>query len=140
MNTGVVRAWIGQWYLRWDKGEIFQVTGFDPQSMAVEVQTFDGDLDEIDQETWSTLPLGLAEPPEDWTGPVDDVEIDDLGYSDTEMRPQDWGTSLRQFGGAEPSREAWEDTSDAEEPDQDGEVVPEEVFIAEVPATRERLF
>lgn len=139
MNTGVGRARIGQWYRRWDKGEIFQVTGVDQQSKAVEVQTFDGDLDEIDQEAWTSLPLGLAEPPEDWTGPVDDVEIDDLGYSDTEMRPQDWATSLRQFGGAEPSLEAWEDTSDAEEPDQDDEGLPGEVFIAEVPAAREPL-
>lgn len=146
MNIGVGRAQIGQWYRRWDKGVIFQVTGFDQQSKTVEVQTFDGDLDEMDQETWAFLPLGLAEPPEDWTGPVDDVEIDDLGYSDTEMRPQDWVTPLRQFGAAEPIQEAWEDASDADEPaydaeetDQEGGGTPEVVFIADVPAALERL-
>jgi hypothetical protein len=30
---------------------------------------------------WTTLPLEFAEPPEDWTGPLNDVEVDDLGYT-----------------------------------------------------------
>lgn len=94
MNTGVGRARIGQWYTRWDKGEMFQVIGYDEGSRSIEVQTFDGDLDEIDLETWATLPLALTEPPEDWTGPVDDVERDDLGYSETEMTGEDWAKPL----------------------------------------------
>lgn len=112
MNAGVGRAQIGQWYLRWDKGEIFQVTGYDEESGTIEVQAFDGDLDEIDEETWSELPLGLAEPPEDWTGPVDDVERDDLGYSETEMTGDDWSQPLEPF---RRGHEAWEDTTPIEE-------------------------
>ncbi len=84
MNPEVGHARIGQWYSRSDKSEIFQVTGVDDRSKTVEIQMFDGDLDEIDQEAWAMLPLTFAEPPEDWTGPVDDVEVDDLGYSDTQ--------------------------------------------------------
>lgn len=95
MKTGVGPARIGQWYAPWDKGEIFQVVGCDPDTRTVEVQTFDGDLDEIDFETWLGLPLVFAEPPEDWTGPVDDVERDDLGYSETEMSGADWSEPLR---------------------------------------------
>ncbi len=112
MNTGVGRARVGQWYLRWDKGEIFQVTGYDEDSRTIEIQTFDGDLDEIDAETWAELPLGLAEPPEDWTGPVDDVERDDLGYSETDMTAADWAQPLEPF---RTGREAWEDTTPVEE-------------------------
>ena len=95
MNTGVGRARIGQWYTRWDKGEIFQVVGYDPNSRTIETQTFDGDVDEVDLETWIGLPLGFAEPPEDWTGPVDDVEHDDLGYSETDMSGSDWARPLQ---------------------------------------------
>jgi len=113
MNTGVGRARVGQWYLRWDKGEAFQVTGYDEPSHTIEIQTFDGDVDEIDEETWTALPLGLAEPPEDWTGPVDDVERDDLGYSETDMRGEDWRQPLEPFP---PGKEAWEDTSEGEPP------------------------
>jgi len=85
------------------------VTGYDEASGTIEIQTFDGDLDEIDEDTWKELPLGLAEPPEDWTGPVDDVERDDLGYSET--RGADWTEPLEPFP---PSQEAWEDTSEEE--------------------------
>ena len=112
MNNGVGTARVGQWYLRWDKGEIFQVTGCDKQAGTIEIQTFDGDLDEIDDETWRVLPLGLAEPPEDWTGPVDDVEHDDLGYSETHMTGADWAGPLQSY---RPVPEAWEETAAEEE-------------------------
>ena len=97
MNTGVGRARIGQWYTRSDKGEIFQVVGYDANSRTIETQTFDGDVDEVDLETWAGLPLAFAEPPEDWTGPVDDVERDDLGYSETEMSGVDWAEPMQSF-------------------------------------------
>ena len=29
----------------------------------------------------------MVEQPEDWSGPYDDLERDDLGYSDTGMHP-----------------------------------------------------
>jgi hypothetical protein len=97
MSTGVGRAQIGQWYAREDKGETFQVIGRDEHSRTIEIQTFHGDLDEIDEETWAELPLALAEQPEDWTGPVDDVERDDLGYSETEITGADGSEPLRQL-------------------------------------------
>jgi len=66
---------------------MFQVVGRDENSRSIEIQSFDGELDEIDTETWATLPLERVEPPEDWTGPMEDVATDDLGYSQTEMAP-----------------------------------------------------
>ncbi len=138
MNTGVGRARIGQWYLRWDKGELFQVTGFDPKSKTIQIQSFGGDLDEIDLKTWAALPLGLAEPPEDWTGPLDDVEVDDLGYSDTEMKPRDWAEPLRQVGMTETALEDWEDAGEAEDADPEGDGVPAELFVEDEPVARER--
>lgn len=44
--------------MRWDKGELFPVVDYDPESGKIETQTFDGDLDEVDLETWMGLPLG----------------------------------------------------------------------------------
>ena len=112
MNNGVGSARLGQWYLHRDKGEIFQVTGYDKEAGTIEIQTFDGDLDEIDEESWRMLPLGLAEPPEDWTGPMDDVERDDLGYSETEMSGADWAEPLDPYP---PAPEAWEETAAEDE-------------------------
>ncbi|MGO9515003.1 MAG: DUF6763 family protein [Steroidobacteraceae bacterium] len=74
MNINVGAAQIGQWYMHLDKGEPFLVTGCDEKSRTIETQALDGDLDEIDEETWSSLPLELAEPPEDWTEAVDEAE------------------------------------------------------------------
>jgi hypothetical protein len=71
MNKGIDQARIGQWYLHWGKGEIVQVTGRDEGSRTTEIQSFDGEIDEIEEESWAMLPLGLEEPPEGWTGAVD---------------------------------------------------------------------
>ena len=127
MNTGVGRARIGQWYTRWDKGEIFQVVGYDASSRTIETQTFDGDLDEVDLETWAGLPLAFAEPPEDWTGPVDDVERDDLGYSETEMSGRDWAEPLQSLRAEEEeAEEVSEETAGEDEGIPEEEGMPEE--------------
>ncbi len=136
MNAEAGPARVGQWYSRSDKGEIFQVTGLDEKANTIEVQTFDGDVDEIDQETWDLLPLSLAEQPEDWTGPVDDVEVDDLGYSDTQMSVEDWQAPLQSL---RVEAEVWEDTSDAAERDLETEGAPEELLIPDEPAASQRI-
>lgn len=135
MNTSVGRPEIGRWYARADKGQQFRVVGRDDESRSIEVQSFDGDVDEIDAEVWATLPLERIEPPEDWTAPMDDVETDDLGYSETEMKPADWVQAL-QPPGAE--GEAWEASEPEEERDPLDEVTPAEPLTAEVPEAAER--
>ncbi|MGO8856150.1 MAG: DUF6763 family protein [Steroidobacteraceae bacterium] len=136
MNTSVGRARIGQWYLHSDKGELFQVTGLDLRARTIETQNFDGDVDEIDEDSWTALPLGLAEPPEDWTGPVDTVEVDDLGYSETAMTAEDWAAPLQPLSG---TQEAREDPSGEEDLDPEGEGVPVEELALDNPAARQLL-
>jgi len=108
MNRRVPHARVGEWYLRRDIGEIFQVTGYDDRSRTIEIQTFDGDLDEIETELWRRIPLELIEPPEDWSGPVDDFADDDLTDSTDGFAP------MEPFAETE---EAWEDPTDEEEID-----------------------
>jgi hypothetical protein len=140
MNPGVGRARIGQWYARSDKGEIFQVVGYDPNARTIETQTFDGDIDEVDLETWAGLPLELAEPPEDWTGPVDDVERDDLGYSETEMSGADWAQPLQSLRAEENGGEAAsEDTASEDDSLPEGESALREEFTLDNPVAAERL-
>jgi len=79
MSTNTPSIHVGRWYLRWDKGEIFQVTGRDPASGSVQIRTFDGSPDEIPARQWEELPLGIADPPQDWAGPleiVDDIDME----------------------------------------------------------------
>jgi len=71
---------IGDWYsLR--GGELFEVVAVDEASSTVEVQYFDGTVEELELEDWyaqcGTREIEEAEPPEDWTGSVDvDTEAD----------------------------------------------------------------
>ena len=73
---------VGHWYLHRDKGALFQVVALDEHAGTVEIQEFDGDLDELDLDDWRALAVDDAAPPEDWGGPVDDVEPDEFGYTD----------------------------------------------------------
>jgi hypothetical protein len=75
---------VGQWYLRRDMDEIFQVTGYDERSGTIEIQTFDGDLDEIEEDVWRALPLAPVEAPKDWSGSLDHLEQDDADASGDE--------------------------------------------------------
>lgn len=92
---------VTQWYRHLDKGQEFQVTALDEDAGMVELQHFDGDLEEIELEEWYALELEPIEPPEDWTGPVDNLERDDLGYTETDMTSEDWAEPLREQPPAE---------------------------------------
>lgn len=136
MNIAVGKPQIGEWYTHRDKGEMFQVTGIDDSSKSVEIQYFDGDVDEIEEPTWFAMPLERAAPPEDCTGALDDVEADDLGYSETAMSEREWQEPLQPFATA---AEAWEDTTDSEERDPEGEGTPEEPLTLDEPEASDKL-
>lgn len=65
---------VGAWY-RLDGGESFEVVALDADDGTVEIQYFDGTVEEMDIEDWETHGeenrLEEAEPPEDWSGSVD---------------------------------------------------------------------
>ena len=86
----------GNWYRHVDKGECFQVVDIDEEAGNIEIQYFDGALDTVDLEEWYEMQIEAMEPPEDWTGPVDDIERDDLGYTETDMTSEDWSESTRE--------------------------------------------
>ncbi|MBD3620096.1 MAG: hypothetical protein HUJ28_11540 [Chromatiales bacterium] len=86
---------IGQWYRRLDKRERFEVVAVDEDAGIVEAQYFDGDIEEFELTDWFLLPIEAIAEPEDWTGPMDDIEPDDLGYTETELGTSDWDASQR---------------------------------------------
>jgi len=77
-----LKPMIGHWYSRLEKGDLFQVVAVDAPAGTIEIQDFDGGLDEMDVEEWRQMAIEPAAPPEDWSGPVDDVEPDEFGYTD----------------------------------------------------------
>lgn len=78
---------VGNWYSHRDKGETFQVVALDEDSGTIEIQDFDGGIDEVDFDEWRQLAVASAAQPEDWGGPIDDVEPDEFGYTDLGLNP-----------------------------------------------------
>ena len=68
---------IGQWFRR-PSGVTFEVVAVDEDQRTVEIQQFDGTLDEVDVENWTDLFLTEVAAPEDWSGSVD-MDPEDLG-------------------------------------------------------------
>lgn len=80
---------IGNWYRNEETGNDFEVVALDEDAQTVEIQYFDGELEELDLDAWYELPLEAIEPPEDWSGPFDEMETDDLGYDEEELSDED---------------------------------------------------
>jgi hypothetical protein len=122
---------VGSWYRHLDKGQMFKVVAFDESQALIELQHFDGDIEEVDLTAWGGMDLEIAEAPEDWTGPMDDIERDDLGYSsETGMSGSDWRGPLQETPREE--TEAWENTGSKEDTaDQDEGQLAEELWEPE---------
>jgi hypothetical protein len=69
---------IGDWY-RLSGGALFEVVALDDDDGTIEIQYFDGTVEEMDVEDWEAQwddgALESAQAPEDWSGSVD-VESD----------------------------------------------------------------
>ncbi len=77
---------VGDWYQK-AGGDSFEVVAVDEEDQTVEIQYFGGEVEELEFENWYELDLESIEPPEDWSGPFDDLEADDFGDNGVAMRP-----------------------------------------------------
>lgn len=119
---------VGNWYEHLDKGQLFRVIAIDELNETVEIQYFDGDLEELDLDDWLELDIEPAEEPEDWSGPVDALESEPLD-NDDEADNESWGEPLRS---RRRSRRRWdEDDDDDESWDEDEDEQGEEPWDEE---------
>ena len=80
-----------QWYENVEEEESFRVLSVDEDSELVEIEYLDGDIEEIDLETWHEMDLERIEEPEGWSesddedadaDEEDDEDEDDLDDDD----------------------------------------------------------
>ena len=95
----VIYPAIGEWY-RAPGGSLFEVVALDEEDDTIEVQHFDGTVEEIEMDAWPGLLLESAGPPEDWTGSVD-VEQEDTQIGRDEVSQNDWSSPLDYLDRAE---------------------------------------
>lgn len=73
---------LGEWYLDTEDDLRFQVVAIDEDNDAIEIQYYDGDVDELDFNTWYASAYEPAAPPEDYGAPFDRLEEGDAGYTE----------------------------------------------------------
>ena len=86
---------IGEWYRR-PGGDSFEVVAIDQDDRTIEIQYFDGTIEEIEFDDWLEDEIEATEAPEDWTGSVD-VEPEDT-ENEYEAEPggkEKWGDPLQ---------------------------------------------
>ena len=66
---------VGEWYQATD-GLDFEVVAIDQDERTIEIQYFDGAIEELDFSSWKQMPLVAVQPPEDWSGSVDMMRED----------------------------------------------------------------
>ena len=76
---------VGIWFRR-PNGAMFEVVAVDEDDATIEVQYFDGTIDEIDFESWPGLMLLEVRAPEDWSGSLD-MDPEDFTGSDADDMP-----------------------------------------------------
>jgi len=59
----------GQWYMRLTTGQRFEVVSVNDET--IEIQDYDGALDEFEVDAWPTDDLEVTDPPEDLAGVYD---------------------------------------------------------------------
>lgn len=91
-----IRPAVGEWYQD-TEGQIFEVVAMDEDENHIEIQYFGGEIDEMDFEAWESSVVEMVEQPEDWSGPYDDLERDDLGYTDTGQQPEGHSVSFEEL-------------------------------------------
>lgn len=88
---------VDQWYFHEDKGQRFFVTNVNEDDGTTEVQHFDGNIEEFTAEEWHDLDIALCDEPENWSGPLDISEQDDLGTEITDTTASDWEEPQKDF-------------------------------------------
>jgi hypothetical protein len=78
----------GQWYENIDENESFRVLSVDEDSELIEIEYLDGDIEEIDLDTWAELDLDKIDQPEGWS--ADDDEEEEKEEKDEKEELEDW--------------------------------------------------
>lgn len=85
-----IKPVIGSWYQDREVGQKFEVVAIDEDY--VELQHIDGEIEELDIESWHARPIGKIAQPEDWAAPFE-VEGDDH-FGQDESHKSEWHDPL----------------------------------------------
>lgn len=129
---------IRQWYRHLDKGQPFYVTAVDENSQTVEVQHFDGNVEEFSFSEWDDLDIAVGEAPANWSGPQDSADKSVQGDV-TDTSAEDWDANLREHHTRDrENRVLGQRRVDREGNNADTTPFMEEGLMEDIPASRNR--
>ncbi len=79
---------VGQWYENAEEDETFRVISVDEDAELIEIEYLDGEVEEIDLDTWAEFNLEKIDQPEGWSG--EDIDDDDDEEDEDEDEDEDW--------------------------------------------------
>lgn len=82
----------GNWYKN-NIGESFEIVAQDEDDETMELQYYDGTIEELDREAWEQLHPEPIAPPEDWVGSMD-LSKEDYLTPESLGEPDDWLSEL----------------------------------------------
>jgi Family of unknown function (DUF6763) len=96
----------GQWYENLEDEESFRVLTVDEDSELVEIEYLDGEIEEIDLETWHEMDLEQTNEPEGWAKADEDDDEDEEEEEEEDEDDDDWDED------DDEDDEDWEDEED----------------------------
>jgi hypothetical protein len=79
----------GQWYENVEEDETFRVLTVDEDAELVEIEYLDGDIEEMDIDTWHEMDLEKIEEPEGWADEEEDEDEDEDDLDEDEDEDDD---------------------------------------------------
>ena len=80
----------GQWYENIDESESFRVLSVDEDSELIEIEYLDGDIEELDLDTWREFDLDKIDQPEGWSAPEEEEDEEEKKNDKDEEDEEDW--------------------------------------------------
>jgi hypothetical protein len=77
---------VGQWYENAEEDEQFRVLTVNEDDELVEIEYLDGDVEELDMESWQEMDLDKIDEPEGWSESEDEEDDED----EDEDEDDDW--------------------------------------------------
>ena len=108
----------GQWYENVEEEETFRVLTVDEDSELVEIEYLDGEIEEVDLETWHEMDLDKTSEPEGWADRDDDDDDDD---DDDEDFDEDDDDDDEDFDEDDDDDDDWDDDDDEDDEDDEDE-------------------
>ena len=86
---------VGNWFEAIN-GDKFEIVATEENDSILEIQYFDGSVEEIEIDTWKEMEVRPTEAPEDWSGSLD-IEREDYGVDLELTAPNDDINPLDRF-------------------------------------------